>query len=246
MSDSAEWSDEPIDEGAVDPQQAANADEPAVPPYTPPDRLPPPALTPQSFPPTVLLLGVGTAIVLGGALFAASHLIYVYILYNAMIGIGIGTMIARAPERGRFTNLPILFTVSAVCSVLAYVVYHVSWHQWVLAKNPGMQIGFLDFVWLQAQVMPFIGGMQLGAVGNIAVWLVEIGITLYYAWQRVHAAAQIAAVSAVPSEVLEFVSFLFWQHADDDHIRAELSKRGWMMPDDQTRAIRAFRTAQQM
>ena len=246
MSDSTEWQDERPDElpdeHTPEAEQPADAEATEEPSYVPPDQLPPPEFAGSSFPLVALLLGGLVAVVLGGVLFMASQFIYVYLLYNAWIGISIGKMIARAPERNRFTNVPFLFAATGVCSVLAYVAYNVALHQWVLQQNPGFQLGFLDFVWLRAQVNPFLAGVQPGAAGTIIIWLAELGITQFYAWKQVRVAVQVCELVSVPSEVVEFVSYLYWQNADDEHIRAELSKRGWTLEEDQTRAIRAFRT----
>ena len=241
MSDSTEWPDEQPDEHMPAAERPAEADAPAEPSYVPPDHLPPPDFAGSTFPLVTLLLGGLVAVVLGGVLFAASQFMYVYILYNAMIGIGIGKVIALAPERSRFTHVPFLFAATGVCSVLAYVAYNVALHQWVLNQNPGVQLGFFDFLWLRLQAMPFLGGVQLGVAGTVIVWLAELGVTQFYAWRQVRVAVQVSEVACVPSEVVEFVSHLYWQNAVDDHIRAELSKRGWTLEEDQTRAIRVFR-----
>src|SRR5947208_784609 len=74
---------------------------------------------------TAVLLGVGASLGMGIALFIASRFIYVYILYNQMIGSAIGSAIGHGYKsarngKARRASLPLVLG----CSFLAYLCFY--------------------------------------------------------------------------------------------------------------------------
>jgi hypothetical protein len=217
-------------------------------PYQPPDFLPPPPEQGWSTPFLAGALGVGGAVLGGIVMCAAARFIYVYVFYNALLGVLIGRAIAAGASRSRFTNQAVLLGLTIACSLLAYVAYNAALYAYLLERNnvainqfgaAELIVGFGSFMKLRAEQDDFIGGMQLVMAGNSVVWLIEAAITAHYAWQRVRIDRMICLVESVPAEVLQFVAHLLSEGRESDEVAQELSKRGWIVPADQQRAIRA-------
>jgi len=207
--------------------------------YVPPDQLPAPEISQASFPFLAILLGVLVSAALGVTLFAASRLVYIYFLYNWLLGVAIGWAIAFGPKQSKYSGTGVLFTITALCSSLAYFVFNVALYFSVLKEAPDESLSFLEFLAVRAEYEPFIGGVEIGSVGNIIVWIVEFGITFYFAWRLVSAAIGVCRIEAVPSPVTEFVAYRLSEGHDVEDVQQELSKRGWTRPEDQQKALRA-------
>ncbi len=214
-------------------------DTPLSPPYTPPRDLPAPAVHGASNPIIAVALGLVAACVLGIALFAASQFIYIYILYNSLVGVAIGWAIALGVQKGRYTNGVGLLLLTIVCSLIAYLVFNYSMYVWILRAIDGPRPSFLEFLHFRAENDTLIRGIKPGTIGNIIVWVVEAGITWFFAFQRVMSAKQSSHVEAVPGEVTEFVLYLMSQGRQPHEVDEELSRRGWVQQEDRERAMLA-------
>jgi hypothetical protein len=215
--------------------------------YVPPSQLPPPLPDESGMPLNGMVAGVTVAILAGAALFVASQIFYIYIVYNVLIGMAIGKAVALAPKRSRYTNVPALLTFTLICSLLAYLCFNIALFMYALHQlNAPPAAGAVDWIHYffgflvgRAQHEPFIHGAEIGAVGNAIVWLVELAITFYCAWGRVRVAINVSHAESVPTDVVEFVLEMQAQGNDDDTIAQELSMRGWSDPRDQEQAYRA-------
>jgi hypothetical protein len=142
----------------------------------------------------------------------------------------------------------VLFALALFCSFIAYLSFNCAFYVYVLGEvnEPQPTIGSIDwvrgllaFVVVRAQNEPFIGGAQIGAVGNAIVWLIELAITQYTAHSRISQAVAIGRVESVPSEVTALVLHLLSAGQDTESVTRELTKRGWTNPEDQQRALQA-------
>jgi hypothetical protein len=205
--------------------------------YVPPSELPLPLKITSQNPIPAVILGLVAASVLGVALFAISNLIYVYILYNAFIGIGIGMAIGIGIQKGRYTNPMGLLGLTIVCSLLVYVVYNFSIFYWVLRDFQGPNPGFFVFLQVRAENDTLFRGIKPGTIGNVAIWLIEAGITWFYAFKGTTGAVQREHIEAVPQPVTELVLHFISEGRGKAEIENELGKRGWTKPEDQQKAF---------
>lgn len=135
--------------------------------YTPPETLPSPVRPEMAgFPLLAVLLGGLAAVGLGVALFAASYLIYIYILFNALVGIGIGKVIAYGVGTAKYRGIPLLVLLTGTCSFIAYLTYNLVMMEALLEFDPGESPDFIAFLKFRAANEPFIGEMQLGAIAK--------------------------------------------------------------------------------
>jgi hypothetical protein len=215
--------------------------------YVPPGELPPPPASVKGTPFLGIVAGLAAAVVGGIALFAASRLVYIYILYNVFAGTAIGWAIGLAPRRSKYADTPILFVGTLICSLLTYLSFNIALFAYMLSviglpadvEPFEVVLGFFAFLAVRAQEEPFIGGAQIGAVGNAIVWFVEIAITFGSAWQIVYGAIHACRLESVPYKVAKFVLRMRAQGMDDTTVARELSARGWIDPEDQQRAVQA-------
>jgi len=215
--------------------------------YVPPSELPPPLPHVSGTPLLGMIVGLAAAVVAGIALFIVSRVVYIYLLYNVLLGVAIGWAVALAPKQSKYTNTPVLLMLTLLCSLLTYLAFNVALFMYVLrdinappAAGPvDWILGFFAFLVVRAQNERFIGGAQIGAVGNAIVWLVEIAITFFCAWGMVRMAINVCHVESVPYRVSKFVLEMLSQGNEVDTVAQELSARGWSDPRDQQHAFQA-------
>jgi hypothetical protein len=92
--------------------------------YVVPNQLPDPPGTINSSPSLAIVFGLLVSVVLGVVFFVATRFMYIYILYNWLLGVAIGQAIGFGLKRGRYTNINTLTKVSALCSYTSiYLVW---------------------------------------------------------------------------------------------------------------------------
>lgn len=216
------------------------------PAYIPPSSLPQPLAKGAGSPMAAVGLGILSAVVLGGALFVASQMLYFYILYNSLIGIGIGMAITVGIRRSNYDNVTVLGSLAVGCSILAYVVFNYVMYRDAIS---GFVLGvpsFMEFLVLRAENEPVYRDIQPGKIGSFVVWAIEAGITIYFALNRTLGGIAQLHVEAVPTEVTDFVLHSISEDKSVEEVRYELGKRGWSNPDDQDRALQAAGTVIQI
>jgi hypothetical protein len=208
--------------------------------WTPPSSLPPPTEA-RSGPPVLAILAVaGVAVGAGVALWMSSQVFYIYILYNSLIGAGIGWALGLGPRKAGFTNKAALLGLAVVFCVLPYVLmrygFYVQTLSAVAEQGQTPDFGFFDFfVFFLERDSLF--GLELGLIGNSIILLIEIAISVYYAHNKIEIALQHARIESVPGDVVSFVVNGIASGWDTARVRTELAHRGWARPDDQDRAI---------
>lgn len=216
---------------------AARAED--VQPYQPPSDLPPPIQLSAPNPIPAVVLGLVASVILGVALFAASRAVYIYILYNSLVGIGIGKAIAYGVHKGKYANTAGLFGLTVLCSAVSYGVFNYSFFYWVLRDFEGARFSFLEFLRVRAENDTLFGDLEPGLYGNVGVWFLEAGITWYFAFAQATRGVRRLLIELVPAPVTEFVVYLISQKRDRLQIDEELGRRGWMRPGDRDRAVQS-------
>lgn len=208
------------------------------PPWTPPATLTPPSLIEGSLPVLPILAALGIALASGVGLWASSQVFYIYIFYNMIIGGFIGWALALAPKKHGFSNVTALMVPGVLFCALPYVVMRVGFFVQLLPsfREQGYEPSLFEFlvVFLENDTL---FGLEIGLYGNIALLLVEIGITVYALHGRLLQGIAEARIASVPNDVVDFVIQGFANDWDTARVREELGRRGWKNADDQDRAI---------
>jgi hypothetical protein len=213
--------------------------------YTAPVSLPSPTKEqPASFPIISIVLGCLTAVGLGIALFLASRLIYIVILYNVFIGVCLGKVISYGIGVAGYRGVFMLKLVTTVCAFLVYLAFYVVLLAYALIYMEEsfsfieLPIIFINFMREAAEVQEFFGA-EIGTIGNIIIWIVELLITCFYSWAQVKIKLRAMDVESVPIEVIEFILYLYDKNYELNNVRRELADRGWRDRIDQDKALSA-------
>ncbi len=207
--------------------------------YELPSTLPPP---PEDHSPNVIpavVFGVAVSVMFGVVLFAISQVIYIYILYNSVIGIGIGMAISQGIKLGHYTNENGLLGLTVLCSILTYLVFNYVMYYWLLRDVQGVRPDFFQFLMLRAEHETLMRGWVPGKIVNIIVWVIEAGITWFFAFKGAMGGALSYQVSAVPTVVTEFVLHHFTEGRSPEEVQQELNRMGWSHEKDREKALAA-------
>lgn len=223
----------------IEPENDNPDEAPAeVEPWTPPETLPAPEARASRPPVEAALAVLAVSIGCGVALWLSSQVFYVYIFYNALVGGALGWALGLAPRKAGFVNMPALVTGAVVFGVLPYVVMRVGFFVQLLPdlQAQGFDPSFFEFfvVFLENDKL---FGIDIGLIGNVVVLLIEVGITVYYAYSKIVDAIAAARIESVPGEVIQFVVGGLAEGWDTPRLREELAARGWRSAEDQERAI---------
>lgn len=217
-------------------------EEEGIQPYEPPSVLPRPMELPGRNPIPPLVLGVVAAAAMGLLLYVVGQFLYIYILYNSVIGMVIGVAMGWGVRKFHYTNDKILGVWAVVCSVLAYAVFNYTMFRVLSADLRTMGPTFLQFLVLRAENEPLFFGIEPGRIGNFIVWFIELGITAYFALTNLMGGMARHGIDAVPREVIDFLLHEISEGKDEKEVRYGLQKRGWVDPRDQDKALEAAGT----
>jgi hypothetical protein len=104
---------------------------------------------------TALLMGLGTAIAMGGALYAIEHSVHLYfvLIFPLLAGAVAGLALARGISIGKVRNLVVATGLAVICGPSLMIAYHVF----------SYQLGFKDEV---RQLFPGITEAELGPMSD--------------------------------------------------------------------------------
>lgn len=209
--------------------------------YEEPTRLPEPFDLPQPNVVPVYAFGLLAALVLGLALWALAQLAYVLVLYNLLLGLALGGLLALGARWGQYP-LGVARTAFA-CSALAYLVFNVALYLGSIQGVAGSYPSFFEFIAYRAQQQTLLFGARPGPFLTPLVWLAEIALSGYVALRVAGRTTARIKLESVPTPVTEFVLYLLFQGHGTDAIASELAARGWTRPLDVVRALDAAEAA---
>jgi hypothetical protein len=99
---------------------------------------------------------------------------------------------------------------------------------------------FWDFLELRYQAGLQFKSLQLGSIGLIIFWLIQLILTYFIAVQRLTIYLIDHNLKRVPSEVLDYVFYLMNQQKSELEIRQELSAKGWTSKTNQDKVFAAI------
>jgi len=205
--------------------------------YQEPKRLPPPFELPQPRVLPVYLMAGFSSIGLGFLLYLVGQLGYVFVIYNVLLGLGLGSAISLGIRWGSYPLS--VRRITAGASLLIYACFHGSVYLRSIAGVSGSYPNFLEFLAYRASEQTIVFGYHPGVWGIASLWLAEIGLTMYVAQRVANRTLDSIRLNAVPTEVTEFVLFLLFRGKGAADIEAELATRGWTQRQDVVRALDA-------
>ncbi len=209
--------------------------------YVIPDSLPqPPAVrAPKLWIPAIgglviaLLLGLVVA-------FFSSKGIYIIFLFEIGVGFAMAYCLKHLVKLGNYTNSRNLLIVLAGMVAVTYVANQYLQYQFILFEHNLEPIGFFNFLQIRLEKGFVLNGkMNLGAVGLVVVWLVQLGLTYFVGMFLLINHIVAYQLQRVPMEVTEFVIYYMVKGKTADEIKTELTKKGWSEEQNQQEVFEA-------
>ena len=90
-----------------------------------------------------------------------------------------------------------------------------------------------DFLFLRIKAGLILKSLNVGWIGLIVSWIVQVGLTYLIGAARLTSSLTAYQLERVPVEVIDFAFFHFVKNKSEDEVRDELSKMGWTDVKDQ-------------
>lgn len=110
----------------------------------------------------------------------------------------------------------------------------------VLNGNYYESFGILDFINLKLKSGFFIKSINLGWIGLLIAWTIQIVVSSLVGIHRIGLSLTKYRLERVPDEVVEFAYYLFFKNKSEEEVRSELSKKGWKNRQDQDEVFEAI------
>lgn len=211
--------------------------------YPVPTELPPPhsVRTPQILFPTVItILG---SIVLAFALARISITwVYVIFLFEIMSGLALAFFLKLGIKLGNYTNFIRLRNILIVSVVIVFVAHQMFQYYIILTENnlDRNEIGFIDFLQLKLERGLTIKTLNLGSVGLIISWIIQLGLTFLCGYLYLIRFLISYVIHRIPTEVIDFAFYHFVKGKDEDQVRIELAALGWFDEKNQNEVFEAI------
>jgi hypothetical protein len=72
-----------------------------------------------------------------------------------------------------------------------------------------------------------VDGMDVGGIGLIISWLIQLIVPYFTAQLRVNVILMKDVINRVPDVVMEYTIYLFEMQKTESEVRAELAQKGW-------------------
>ncbi|WPO91671.1 hypothetical protein [Chryseobacterium sp. YR459] len=139
-----------------------------------------------------------------------------------------------------YTDLNKLLYLLGGMIVLTYVSNEYFQYEIILNTNNVERIGFWNFIQITFLHGFTINKVNLGWVGWIIIWIVQLGLTGIFVYFRLVSVLTKYAIERVPVEVVDFTFYLLIKDKSEEEIRTELSKKGWASVQHQNEAFEAI------
>jgi hypothetical protein len=196
--------------------------------YQVPEKLPAPKkyIQPQILIP---LIGIGIISLALAYLIALLSLegLYVIGLFELGVGIILGFSFKVLMKLGNFTDWEKIKFILIGAVVLTFLMNQVFQYQLILTRNNYEPIGFLAFMKLRLEHGLTIKELNVGSIGLIISWIVQLGLTYLIGYLRTVSAIVRITIERVPVEVIDFAMYHFVKGKNEFAVKQELSKLGW-------------------
>lgn len=204
--------------------------------YQPPEKIsPPPKLKKENL--NILIAGVlPISIILGGVLALLSSFIYLILLYDMGIawitGLYFGYLIKLSNISSYnklrwfgYTSILLTYFLNQLFKY-CYIIYTYNYSGLSFIKKL-QTFPFTDYVTARLENGITFEDLELGTIGLILAWVIEIAIALWIYPFIISGKIVEYDYSLIPEDVIDFTMYHFNNDKDEDEVRIELSKMGW-------------------
>jgi hypothetical protein len=187
-----------------------------------------------------ILGAISASIILGFLLaFLTKQFQYIIILYEILVGVGIGFILKTGMKTGNyFTNrIPIIIGGTVF---LTYFLNQFFLYLLVITENNFGSFSFFDFIQLRFEQGLIFDEMNTGWIGLIISWIIQIVISYYIAYLNVMMGIATYQIEKIPREVIDFAYYHLIKGKEEIEVRNELSKMGWKNENNQDEVFAAI------
>lgn len=196
--------------------------------YKVPENLPSPKkfIQPQILIP---LIGIGIISLALAYLIALLSLEGLYIIGLFEVGAGIifGFSLKVLMKLGNYTDWGKIKFVLIGAVILTFLMNQVFQYQLILTRNNYEPIGLLAFMKLRLEQGLTIKELNVGSIGLLISWIVQLGLTYLIGYLRTISAIVKISIERVPVEVIDFAMYHFIKGKNEFAVKQELTKMGW-------------------
>lgn len=189
-----------------------------------------------------LLLALFTGTLFG---FLISKVFYVVFLYEAGVGLLLGSGLGYLLKKGNYTDfkkLKLLF----ICIVGTFFFSNLLCQHLVMqSENPDLNIGLVDFIKIRWEQGIQLKSSNTGWIGTLISWLLQIFIPYFVGIMQVVKALINHQVGKIPKEVIDFAFYLFVKGKPENMVRNELAAKGWKTKEQQDDVFAAVSAVQE-
>jgi len=184
--------------------------------------------------------GALTSLILGGILALFSSLIYVIFLYDFVIGLLTAISFGYLIRLSNISDFDKIKWIGFGSIGLTYILSHIFRFMYIVSQNNIENASILDYLIAKLNSGLQFKDLNLGWIGLIVAWIIEVGIAILFYYLRVAQKVIVYDLENAPQDVVDFAIYLFNEEKDEDAVRIELTKKGWCEKEQQDLIFKAI------
>ena len=152
---------------------------------------------------------------------------YIVFLFEFLVATAIAFVMKHLIKLSNYTNFNKLQYLLVVMIVLIYLLNQYFQYEIILNENNFDRIGFWEFLKLRFAEGLTIKKLNTGWIGLLISWIIQLGLTGLFVYQKVIGILTKYTIERVPTEVVDFAFYHFLKEKSEEEVRKELAKKGW-------------------
>lgn len=170
---------------------------------------------------------------------------YIIVLFEFLVGLSLAFSLKLGIKLGNFTNFNKLINI-LICSILiVFIGNQIFQYNIILTESNFERIGFFEFLKLRLQQGLTIKSLNVGSVGLIISWIIQLGLTFVFGYLNLTRFLISYVIKRIPTEVIDFTFFHFVKGKDEHQVRTELAFLGWTNEQNQNEVFEAINGIQE-
>lgn len=165
---------------------------------------------------------------------------YIIFLFEFLVGLALAFSLKLGIKLGNFTDFNKLKNILIVSVFIVFIGNQLFQYNLILVENDFERIGFFEFLKLRLQQGLTIKSSNVGAIGLIISWLLQLGLSFVFGYINLTRILTSYVIQRIPTEVIDFAFYHFVKGKDEVEVRAELSSLGWTNEQNQNEVFEAI------
>nr|WP_319573430.1 hypothetical protein [uncultured Draconibacterium sp.] len=182
-----------------------------------------------------LLLSTGLGFVIS---FLSISSVYVIGLFEVVVGFILAYSLKLFMPLSNYTHSKNLLRIIFITIVLTYFLNQ--YFQYLHFKQEYSDLTFLIFISERLKHGFMFKALNLGTIGLIVFWIVQIGLTFLIALLKCFKVIMNYSIARVPDDVINYAMYLMAKDKHEREIKIELSKKGWKTDLEQSAVFEAI------